>query len=75
MDISDAKNDDSNVSGVVLGNSCEMTFQNVVSIEESLFTVGLDPHLVLALLGQIIQACDAQLEFPGLRELTENYTR
>jgi hypothetical protein len=49
-----------------------MTFQNVVSIEESLFTVGLDPHLVL---GQIVQACDAQLEFTGLRELSENYTR
>jgi hypothetical protein len=51
-----------------------MTFQNVVSIEESLFTVGLDPHLVLAVLGQIVQACDTQLEFPGLRELSENYT-
>ncbi len=47
----------------------------MVSIKESLFTVGLDPHLVLAVLGQIIKAFDAQLEFSGLRELSENYTR
>ena len=73
--ISDAKNDDSDVSRGVLGDSSEMAFQNMVSVEESLFAVWLDPHFVLAVLGQIVKACDAQLEFPGLRELSENYTR
>jgi hypothetical protein len=52
-----------------------MAFQNVVSVEESLFTVWFDPHFVLAVFGQIVKACDAQLEFPGLRELSENDTR
>ena len=49
-----------------------MALQDVVSIEEGLFTVWLDPHLVLAVLGEEVEACDVKLEGLSLGEFAED---
>ena len=49
-----------------------MALQDVVSIEEGLFTVRLDPDLVLAVLREEVEACDVELEGLSLREFAED---
>ena len=49
-----------------------MALQYMVSIKEGLFTVGLDPHLVLAVLREEVQAGDIELESASLREFAED---
>ena len=49
-----------------------MALQDVVSIEESLFTVWFDPHLVFAVLCENVEASDVQLERASLGEFAED---
>lgn len=49
-----------------------MALEDMVSIEEGLFTIWLDPHLVLAVLREEVEACDVQLEGLSLGEFAED---
>jgi hypothetical protein len=62
-DISDAEHDNTNVGGSVLRNSGEVTLKDVVSIKVGLFTIGLHPHLVLAVFCEVVETSHIQLEF------------
>ena len=49
-----------------------MSLQDVIAIKECLFAVGLHPDLVLAVAGQVVQACDVKLELLCLGELAKD---
>ena len=53
------------VGGSVLSDTSQMSLEDVVSIQESLFTIGLDPYLVLAVFGEVVKAGDVELELHG----------
>jgi hypothetical protein len=40
-----------------------VTLEDVVSIEEGLFTIRLYPHLIFAVLGEVVKARNVKLEF------------
>ena len=70
--IRDWKHDNADIVRCILSNPGEMALQDVVSIEEGLFTVRLDPDLVLAVLREEVEACDVELEGLSLREFAED---
>lgn len=74
-DVRDGEDDDSNVGGRVLGDPREVSLEDMVTVEEGLLTVGLDPYLELGVLGQVVQTGDVQLEFTRLSELAETGAR
>ena len=41
-------------------------FEDVVAIQEGHFRVGLQPHLVLGILREVVQGCDVQTELAAL---------
>ena len=51
-----------------------MPLQDVVAVEEGLFTIGLHPDLVLAVARKVVQACDVKLELLCLREFAKDCT-
>lgn len=55
----------------ILCNATNVSFDNVVSIQEWHLAVGLDPDLVLGVLCNVVQASDMQAELPSLCELSK----
>lgn len=74
-DICNAKNDNSNVGRGIFCDSCEVTLEDVVSVEEGLFTVWFDPDFILAVFCEMVEACNAELELLGFSKFAKDDSR
>lgn len=70
--VRNAENDHACVARCILCDSCEMALEHVVTVKVGLFTIRLDPDLILAVFGQIVEARDVQLEFSGFGKFAED---
>lgn len=66
------EDNNTNIGWCVFGDTCKMALKHVVTIKIGLLTIGLHPHFVAAILGQIIQAGDTKSELARFTKFTEN---
>jgi hypothetical protein len=59
------------VHGGVLGDATQVGFEHVVPVQVGHLAVRLDPHLVLGILGQVVQGSDVKLELAAFGELAK----
>ena len=52
----------------IFAPSTNMSFDNIATIEERHFPIGLHPHLVSSMRSYYIQCCNVKSEFAGFRE-------
>ena len=52
-----------------------MSLEYMVTVEESLLSLGLQPDLVLAIFGEEVETCDVKLELLCLCEFTKHGSR
>jgi len=73
--IRNAEYDHACVARCVLCDSCEMAFEDVVTIQVGLFTIRLHPNFILAVFGQKVEARDIELEFTRFCKFAEDRPR
>ena len=59
----------------IFSHSGDVRLDDVISIEIRHLSVALDPNLMLAIFGQVVQTGDIQSEFTALREFADQQPR
>ncbi|KAI3482129.1 hypothetical protein L1887_55260 [Cichorium endivia] len=69
--VAHAEHHDARMFRSVVGDPSEMRLDDVVAVEEGQLAVGLDPHLVLCVLREVVERGDVQTELARLGKLAK----
>lgn len=65
------KDDDTRVLGDIFGDSTNVGFNDVISVDEGLFTGRLNPDFMFSEFSEDIEGCDVKSESSALGEFTD----